>query len=441
LGAGEALAVGLVLAPDARNHLLVYLLLFAASSLLALIAARSLSGSRPMFLIICAGVLRLTLLFRPPDLSDDIYRYIWDARVAAAGISPYAYAPADRELGIISERPARLTHSDVRTVYPPVAQAAFRAGRLIGRDALPLKALFAAADLSIVPLILALGGPGAGFGAALYAFHPLATTESAAEGHLDSLGIALLLATLVTLAGKRRVRAGVAFALSVLTKYVPAVAAIALVRRGRLPFAAAFLATGTAIWLVATRGGPSPASGLLVYASRWEFNSVLYPAAAALFAEGDAPARAKTVYIDLKEHLGNPSWMQRLFPFFYADFFARMALAAVLAAVLLVIAWHARDDEGAVFASLAALLLASPTLHPWYLLWILPFAARRREPAFLYLSFAAPLAYALLYPVGWLPWRLVYTLEYAPFAALVGMNWIRRRPLVPARGGQGEEAV
>src|SRR6266540_2538892 len=78
LGAGEALAVGLVLAPDARNHLLVYLLLFAASSLLALIAARSLSGSRPMFLIICAGVLRLTLLFRPPDLSDDIYRYIWD---------------------------------------------------------------------------------------------------------------------------------------------------------------------------------------------------------------------------------------------------------------------------------------------------------------------------------------------------------------------------
>ena len=57
------------------------------------------------------------------------------------------------------------------------------------------------------------GGTGAGYAAALYAFHPLPIVESAGQGHLDSLGVALLLAALVYLrrgrqgAGGRRVRA------------------------------------------------------------------------------------------------------------------------------------------------------------------------------------------------------------------------------------------
>ena len=33
-----------------------------------------------------------------PFLSSDIYRYVWDGRVQAAGINPYAYVPADAAL-------------------------------------------------------------------------------------------------------------------------------------------------------------------------------------------------------------------------------------------------------------------------------------------------------------------------------------------------------
>ena len=54
-----------------------------------------------------------------------------------------------------------------------------------------------------------------------------------------------------------------------------------------------------------------------------------------------------------------------------------------------------------------------------YLLWILPFAARARNPAFLYLCSAVVLSYALLYPVAGLPRSAVYALEYVPFAALL----------------------
>jgi hypothetical protein len=150
---------------------------------------------------------------------------------------------------------------------------------------------------------------------------------------------------------------------------------------------------------------------------------------------------AKGLFLGAKRGLGDPAWMESLFPFFYSGFFARAALAVLLAAVLGWIAWKIREPETAVFASIGALLLASPTLHPWYLLWVLPFAARGREPAFLYLSFVAPLAYALLYPVPWLPAPAVRVLEYAPFAFLLGPALRRTLTPGPSPGGRGEEIV
>jgi hypothetical protein len=437
---GEAVAVGLATMPDAREHLGAYFLLLAVASVVALLAAQSLSGSGAAFLLLSGAVLRATLLVRAPDLSDDLLRYRWDARVAAAGISPYAHAPRDPAVsGIAPAASAALPHADVRSVYPPVAQAAFRTARLFGDGALPLKALFAAADLSVVALILALGGPGAGFGAALYAFHPLALTESAGQGHLDSLGVALLLAALVLLSRGTRGRAGVAFALAVMTKYVPLAGLGPLTRRGRGAFAAAAAAAGAALWALATRDGVSPLGGLPDYASRWEFNAALYPGLVGFFEHGDLAGHAKAAFLGLKAWLGHPAWTQALFPFFYAGFFARAALAAALLVVLVAVSWRVRDTELAVFLSLGALLLASPTLEPWYLLWILPFAARLRAPAFLYLSFTVPVSYALLYPVPWLPPVAVYAIEYVPFGALLLIAWRRHLraslPTEPQRAG------
>jgi uncharacterized membrane protein len=81
--------------------------------------------------------------------------------------------------------------------------------------------------------------------------------------------------------------------------------------------------------------------------------------------------------------------------------------------------------RSATFASLSALLLCSPTLHPWYLLWVLPFAAERREPAFLYLSFTAPLSYGLLHPLPGLSRPAIYAIEYAPFVLLLAATLLR----------------
>jgi hypothetical protein len=397
---------------------MTYFGLLFAGSVLSLLAAQSLSGTSRGFLLLCGALFRATLLFHAPDLSEDIYRYLWDGRVARAGVSPYRYAPDDPALeGISGNLRAQIAHRDVRTVYPPAAQAVFRV--FGGLGPLSLKAFFAAADLAVVALLFASGGGRGAFAAALYAFHPLPITEVAGQGHLDSLGVALLLAALAYLRAGRRAAAGIAFAVSTLTKYVSLAAAIPIFRRGRLTCLGSALAVGVAVWLSASRAGTSPAGDLRQFALRWDFNSVLYPAAVRAMEATDLPERAKEIFIDWKERHHDPPWSQKVFPFFYPAFFARALLGVLLAAALAVIGWRVRDLEAATFASLGALLLVSPTLHPWYLLWVLPLAALRREPAFLFLSFAAPIAYALLYPIPGLSKSLVLVLEYVPFTLLL----------------------
>jgi alpha-1,6-mannosyltransferase len=424
--AGEAVFVGFVLLPDAKRHLAAYLLLFLAGSLLSLYAAQSVSASRARFVLLCAAAFRLTLLFRAPDLSEDVFRYLWDGRVAAAGTSPYAFAPADAPEDFFPELRQKLAYPDYRTVYPPVAQAAFRvAASAPGSTLFATKAIFALADVAVVFLLLSSGGGGS-FAAALYAFHPLAVTEVAGEGHLDSLGVALLLASILYVSRLRPLPGGIAFAAAALAKYVPLVAALPLLRRGKVWFAGAALVAGAVAWSLAARSGASPAIGLGPYATRWEFNSVLYPAVAAGVDAADLPQRAKVAYMRWKDPREQRPWMQKVFPYFYTAFFARAILGITLAAALLVIAASVGNLESAVLASLGALLFASPALHPWYLLWVLPLAAKRREPAFLYLASAVPLAYGLLYPLGGLTPFAIRVLEYGPFALLLGWSFLKR---------------
>ena len=84
-----------------------------------------------MLLLTCAAAARLLCAASPPVLSDDLYRYVWDGRVQAAGINPYLHAPAAGALHALrdTEVHPRVNHPDVRTIYPPLAQILFVAAR------------------------------------------------------------------------------------------------------------------------------------------------------------------------------------------------------------------------------------------------------------------------------------------------------------------------
>ena len=68
--------------------------------------------------------MRLALLFVEPYLSTDIYRYIWDGRVQAAGINPYRFVPNAPELAQL--RDAAIFPSSIAPAMPPPSTRRWR---------------------------------------------------------------------------------------------------------------------------------------------------------------------------------------------------------------------------------------------------------------------------------------------------------------------------
>jgi len=80
------------------------------------------------FVLALALIARLLAVLPAVPLSDDLYRYLWDGRVANAGIDPFAYPPSAPELAALRDDRVwpNVNHPEVPTIYPPVAQLAFR---------------------------------------------------------------------------------------------------------------------------------------------------------------------------------------------------------------------------------------------------------------------------------------------------------------------------
>ncbi len=68
-----------------------------------------------------------------PNLSDDIYRFVWDGRLLYQGYDPFAYLPSEiirgegdvAAKGIDQALFEQLNSPDYYTIYPPVNQAVF----------------------------------------------------------------------------------------------------------------------------------------------------------------------------------------------------------------------------------------------------------------------------------------------------------------------------
>lgn len=170
-----------------------------------------------------AAALRLSLLFEPPLHSTDIYRYVWDGRVQAAGISPYRYVPADEALAALRDNAIfpNINRADYAvTIYPPAAQAAFRLFTGLAETVWAMKlgwlVLEAAAMLVLVRLLVRSGQPPSQL--LLYAWHPLPVWEIAADGHVDAGMAAFLVFALAAWAARRRFLTGMLLAVSVLFK-------------------------------------------------------------------------------------------------------------------------------------------------------------------------------------------------------------------------------
>jgi alpha-1,6-mannosyltransferase len=175
-------------------------LMLASGGLAAWATARvsESEGAWTLALILAFGLLmRLIVLPIEPLLSDDIYRYVWDGRVQAAGINPYRYVPADPALAALRDADIfpRINRADYAvTIYSPVAQVFFVLVTRLRESVLALKVALIGCEAVIVAVVIGLlrrlGQPTGRVVA--YAWHPLPIWEVANNGHVDALMVALI---------------------------------------------------------------------------------------------------------------------------------------------------------------------------------------------------------------------------------------------------------
>ncbi|MCU1334150.1 MAG: hypothetical protein JWM08_3142, partial [Candidatus Angelobacter sp.] len=176
--------------------------------------------------LVLAALWHLPFLLTPSGPDDDIHRYLWDGRIQRLGYNPYLVVPSDPALARLHTPETRtLNNPDVPSPYPPGAQLFFRAVTAIHESVFALKIAFVICDLAIVLILLDVlrrSGQAAHWVLA-YAWNPLLATEVAGSGHIDIVGVLLLLVSFAALTRRWRALAALAFGLSVAVKFLPIV--------------------------------------------------------------------------------------------------------------------------------------------------------------------------------------------------------------------------
>jgi alpha-1,6-mannosyltransferase len=226
--------------------------------------------ARPILVVglLFAALFRLSIIFYPPYLSDDIYRYVWDGRVQSAGINPYRYIPADQSLANLHDDkiyPNMNRRDSAQTIYPPVAEAAFLLITRFSESVTWMKAAMigfeAVAIWAIVQLLISFGF--APQRVLIYAWHPLAVWEFAGSGHVDALAIAFFALALLARRKHGESFTGVLLACATCVKLFPAVLFPALYKRWSWKMPLAFVATVSIVYLPYTSVGPLGVLGSL----------------------------------------------------------------------------------------------------------------------------------------------------------------------------------
>ncbi len=296
-------------------------------------------------------VFRLTLFPVGPLTSDDIYRYVWDGKMQAQGMNPYAYPPSHDALSRWKEVAIHphINHSELPTIYPPAAQIFFRWAYEWGGDTLyGFKLLSLLAEVATCWLLIQwmrkMGrSPVLVIG---YAWCPLPIVEFFANGHVDVLMIPWVVGAAWGMWEGRWFLAALGIAVAAMVKMVPLLlvpAILARLERGRrLTFVAVMTAAMAVICLPYAGELRNGLMTLMVYMNVWRFNGAAYN----FLAQG----------------VGLGEWSRPL------------CLYGLMISVLL-IARRGGDWIRVTLWTLMAFALFSPIVFPWYLTWLVPFLA------------------------------------------------------------------
>jgi hypothetical protein len=332
------------------------LLVIALAALGVLIGtARRGSGPPTRAVVVAIGAVVLVAVCVPPRGSHDLWAYAaYGSIVARHDASPYAHRPAEYPDDPLVQQMAP-GWRDTRSVYGPLFTA-LSAGIVDATGGRPLPTRLVFQGLSALCLVglLAMLWRRAGSLAALtlVGLHPLVIVYVVNGGHNDAL-VALLLFGAAGAVARRPILGALLIGIAASVKLIALLSVLGLVwwvsrhHGGRRALAAAGVAVGVPATGYLMAGGAQALSPLLASSGR----------------------TSRAAVWDVVHFLGDPGVI--------ANHLGILSAIATLAIGLPLVIAAARNDlpHAAIATPLLAYVLLGAYVLPWYLIWVLPFAA------------------------------------------------------------------
>jgi len=362
---------------------------------------------------VLAGAVALRLLYAPllPVLSDDMYRYVWDGWIQGEGINPYRYAPNDPALAAFQDSALyeKLNSASYYSVYPPLSQLVFTLGGMLHEvdwriSYFAIKGAFLAAETMGLWLLASMVRARM---LLLYAWNPVVLIEVAGQGHTEALLIPLLVGAVWAVRQRRGRLASLAVAGATLVKLYPVVLGPLLVRRfgWRAVWPGAVLAAAASAPYAAPYVIPHIHASVELYFHLFEFNAGPY------YLVKEAFWRAT-----------DADWSKVIGPWFQGFFLALLPVAYGLDV------WNRWSFRRSALVLLGLFFVLSTTVHPWYLLAVVPLTVLGQRPSWGWLwlallSMGTYLFYidGLYWPWVWLGWGGATLLRIAQ----MGDSWLQ----------------
>ncbi|MCE1189724.1 MAG: hypothetical protein LWX56_11365 [Ignavibacteria bacterium] len=388
---------------DFSSPIAVYSLCFVLSSVVYIFAAWKLRKTilpvNFLYAFLAAGfLLRIAFLFAQPTGSDDFHRYIWDGSITAHGVNPYRYAPSAPELQQYATEsiPSKVNFPGMKSIYFPIAQLFFVLAYYIGGYSVwGLKILFLLCEAFTVFFLWRtlnlLEKPKVNL--LLYLLSPLAVSQIIVDLHIDGFGIMLLAGFMYFSLSKKFIPATIFLALSILVK--PAAVIIVPLylqvseKAIRLKIIGILALIVTALFIPFFQSA-NPLAALLMFSKNWTFNGFVF----------------NLTFMGIANNQAARLICGALFVITYsAIFFSSLSFLKKLYFVQIL------------------LLLLSPVVHQWYVLWLLvllpviPMSSGVVFAGLISLSIGTVYSYQVW--GKWQEFTLLFFLEYLPVVVLL----------------------
>jgi len=391
----------------------------------------------PILWFILAGFLfRIVLVPSDPFLSDDVYRYLWDGKIFGAGINPYKYAPLDMRLSEFRDSHVfpNINFPEIATSYPPVSQFIFLINNWLGGSIFTWKILLLLVEVPLIFVILRLTQYFQlnKSRILIYFYNPLLIIETYSSGHLEILGVFFFWTAVLLFYQRRDWRGITFFTFSIMTKFFPLISGLPFLIQKFFRKSGLLMLIIVLLLLPFMFSGVIPLPGLFSYINRWEFNSGLYQFITSVFS-----------LINVKEY----NWLILNFSGYQESFYISHGFYYKLSALLIFLvvlvdqvkklkatsAFRSINYIQRSFILTALFLLLTPTLHPWYLIWIIPFLVFVPNISWIIFTLLIQTSYFVLKDYSmysiWKESIWVLLIQYIPVYALLIWEYLDRRKI------------